>query len=88
MYPNDMTEQIDVDELSNSITNKYNETYQELSKSLNLRFAMLIYRLLKRGLADPSDIAQCAGMSRGNVYRVIEDLEKYLIDRKLVQEVE
>lgn len=76
--PNDVTEGMEAGQLSSQITNAYNETYSALSKMLNLRYVMLIYRLLKRGYVTPAIIAECADTTRPNVYRMVDDFEKYI----------
>lgn len=76
---------LDIDDINVEIQEGLNKTYALITKNISFKINLLIYRLVKRGLARTVDIANCLGTTTQNVYRIIEDTEKFLTNREEVK---
>ena len=69
----------EIDNLISNLPNKLNEMWSIITKMANLRYQLLIYKLLKRGHVKMIDLETDTGLSKQRLYDIVGQVDK-LID--------
>lgn len=70
----------EIDELLSNLPNKLNEMWGIITKMANLRYQLLIYKLLRRGHVKMIDLENDTGLSKQRLYSIVDQIDKLIKD--------
>lgn len=76
------TDHIDIDVASENLQHEAIKLTSKLMWGYKIRMYFIIYRLLSKGLVSISDMAWAMKASRATVYRIVQETEKFIEEKK------
>lgn len=72
----DNEKEIEINRFISQIPTHMNKLWSLITKMTNLRYQLLIYKLLKRGLITTVDLSVATNLSRERLYKIVDDVDK------------
>lgn len=74
----DIYDSINPDEINKKAWEGLNAMYSHVSRLVNFKYNLLLYKLLKRGHTTMENLAHDTGLTRERLYKIVESVEKII----------